>query len=317
MTERLWLVWAAIVRNPFLKVISFLLALLAWLWVQQREFDVVQVRVPVDFTFAPGLVSVDELPAAVTVSLEGTRAALRRSEDNGLRLDVDLANEAVGPGDFVLESYELQGLAMGVKVGGIRPDRVRLRIDKRTTRNVPVEPAWLGEPAAGFSIREVVVEPDVAEVAGPRAVLETMAVVRIKPIDLSGWTASGDVAAELDLPRTVVAATPWQGMARVQVEAQTTSRTLSEVPVFVTDPDYVPDVGSETIPVNLTGPTDVLRGLRTDWIVVRVDLPEDAEEDSYRVAFQAASTPRMDVLHPRPDVVRVQTPPPSITVVRR
>lgn len=315
--ERVRAAWQVISRNPGVKLVSFMIAVIAWLWVQGRELGVQRLRVPVSYTFADHLVPVEELPPAVNITLEGTRSALRRAGDGSLTLEVDLTNEKVGPAEFVLENYPVDGLPQTVKVRAVRPDRVRVRIDERTTRNVPVEPAWLGEPAAGFTIGEVLVEPDVAEVSGPRAVLDTMAVLRIKPIDLTGRDESGEMSTELDLPRNVRAAQPWTGRARVTVEAQSMARTISDVPVLVAHPDYVPAESNRTLSVLLQGPTDILRGIRSDWILVKVDLPEDASEERYTVPFQAAATPRMDIVHPRPDVVRVHTPPPPVTVVRR
>ncbi len=315
MIEILKQVARALLRNPGTKLMALMLAMVAWLWVQGQENHMVRIRVPLRFLASPTLVNVDPLPAAVSVTVEGTRAATRRARNTEMLIEVDLSKEKAGPGELLIDTYAVRGLPTGLAVLEYSPDRVRIRLDERSNRNVSVKPSYLGEVAGEGSIVSVTVVPDVAQVTGPRAVLDTLSVVPIKPIDVSGISESTQLDVELDLPRGVQ--TDWAGLATIVVEPRVQTLTISDVPVAVLrhSDAYVPDSSSVTL--LLHGPTKVLRKLRTERLVLTIELPEDPTEERYVAAFQAPNTPRMDITLPVAEGVEVHTPPKPIVVVRR
>lgn len=316
MVEGGWL--RALVSHPWTKLLSLVLAVAAWFWVQGQEVSTATVRVALAYRMPEGLVSVNALPTSASLSVTGPRAAVRRAQRDRPQLLVDLGDEGMGTLDVMLDSYELVGLVPGVERGSFRPEVVNVRLDEEIVRNVRVEPAWLGDPAVGHAVQSVGLDPEVAEVRGARANVEGLEVVKTLPVDISGWTEGQEVDVALDLPRGVTTGEDWRGLVSVQVVNQITEMGL-DVPVRLWDPSlpYAVAEGSTEIAVRLKGPTTVLRTLPTDRIVAWVELPEGASASRYEVRFQAAQPPRYEVWLPRPDVVEVVGVPGAVVVEKR
>lgn len=305
-------------RDPGLKLAALLFSLLAWTWVQSQESDTARVRVQLDLRFSDRLVPVEPPPATASVIVTGPRVLIRRAQAERPRLLVDLRDEGVGPHDIHLDAYPLEGLPSGLALVGFAPEVLPVRLDQRARRNLKIEAAWVGDAAADHDVERVTVDPRMVEVTGPRSVLDELSRLRTMPIDVSGWDTSRDMDIELDLPRGVETLATWHGTASVDVSSVLKVITLTDVPVVVLRNDgYLPAPDDTTITVSLEGPTRVLDELVSDHILATVSLPEGASAGRYNATFEAARAPRLDLVYPRPDVVRVKVAPEPVTVVRR
>jgi YbbR domain-containing protein len=297
-------------------VLALLLAFSAWLWVQSQETDTARVRLNMAYRLPDELVAVDPLPTNAAVIVQGSRGAIRQAQRHRPTMVVDLADEGVGTHEARLETYAIEGLPSGLELVAFTPDTVPVRLDERARRNVAVRGRWMGEPAPAHEVRGVRVTPAVVEITGPREVVEQLDRIDTLPIDISGWTEGRTVPAELDLPRNLATTSPFEGEAEVEIVSLTSSRQLAQVPVVVPDPAWRPASGSETIAVKLSGPTDVLRSLRADQVLARVELPPGAKGSRYTVAYGSERPPRFEILLPRAEV-RVESAPATVEVERR
>ncbi|HMV69469.1 MAG TPA: CdaR family protein [Myxococcota bacterium] len=298
-------------------LLAFGVALAAWLWVQARQVSTLQVRVDVDLLVSDDLVNTESSLGTVAAVVRGSLATARRTQLMHPTVLVDLRSAKDGVHDVPLEVAQLRDLPAGLAVLRFEPDRVRVRLEPRGTRNVEVDPDTVGDPDPRYAVAKVTVSPAVVEVTGPRAAVGALGRVRIRPVDLSGWTASREVPVELDLPRGVEPTQAWTGSAQVELQAVQTQLTLSDVPVVVRQRGWQAAEGDERITVTMEGPTAVLRALRVDQVIALVDLPEGAEASSYRARYGAPEPPRYEVIVPRADVVRVAEAPRPVEVVRR
>lgn len=316
MTDLLRSLVERMIRDPGTTLLSVVLATLVWLFVQNQQTDEGSLRIPVAFVFDDHLVNLDPLLRKATLQVEGPRAEIRRAANLKLRILADLEDAGPGEHEVSLDAF-IPELPAGLTVRGLSPRTYTIRLDERSRRNVRVEPAWVGEPRAGFSIVNVASQPDVVEVTGPRSVVAQLEHVSSKPIDLSGVATDEERPFQLDLPRNVKPVDPWLGHAAVSVESLRTTITVAEVPVFMgSHYGWRPAEGFETVKVELEGPTNVLRNIAVGQIAAVVELPDVPEADLYRVVYDATSGPSMRILHPHPDLVSVAASPPPIDVVR-
>ena len=291
--------------------------MLAWMWVQSKQVATSHVRVDVELQMADELVNTEPPFGTVVAVVKGSLSAARRAQSQRPTVVVDLKSEKAGAHDVPLEGAKVADLPAGLQVVGFSPEVVHVRLEPRSTRNVGVLAATVGQPDEHHRLLRVTVTPDVAEVTGPRAVVGALSQVKIKPVDLSAWGEGREVPVELELPRGVKTKEPWKGMAKVELEALETTITVSDVQVLVQLPGWQPAPGSERISVTLEGPTQVLRALRLDRVLAIVELPADPTEGAYRARYEASRAPRYEVIVPREDVVRVVDAPGPVEVVRR
>lgn len=289
----------------------------AWLWVQSQETRTARVRVDLELLLPPDLVSAEGRPQSAVATVEGPWGAVRRVQAERPTLQVDLRDENAGLHEVPLDPSQMQGLPSGLRVAALSPDLLRVPLEPRMQRTLKVTADWVGEPIDGQVVRSVVVEPSTVSVTGARGVLDKLGSIPARAVDVSGWDASREVPAEIQLPPGLDFHEVWTGVARVELESALATVQIEDVPVVVRDAAYVPAPGSEVVSVTLEGPATVLQALARDRVVAVVQLPEEAAADGYTARFRSGRVPRLDLVHPREDVVTVSVPPQAVEVVRR
>lgn len=302
--------------NAGLLIVSYIIAVIAWLFVQSQQIETQRVRVDLELRTSPALVNTEPPVVSVMATVQGPISAARRAQLLRPTLVVDLTDERAGKHEVPLEAWPVEGLPSNLKVLGFTPQSITVRLEARTTRAVKVVARTVGTPDAEHAIKSVTVGPETVEITGPKQVVAGVESVDTKPLDVTGWSADGDLPAELELPRGVEVLEPWTGMAHVTLDALTTTLTVSEVRVVVPDhPDWV--VTPDRVAVVLEGPAKVLRGLQLDHVLAVVDLPSNPTAASYTARFQSAKAPRLELLFPREDVLHVAKDPGPVEVTRR
>jgi YbbR domain-containing protein len=150
----------------------------------ERGFDipVVPRNVPEE------LVITGQSTDAVNIRVRGTNAALRRLSVAELEYPVDLAGAK--PGDTEREvELAVMSLPRGAQVVSRSPASLEFTLERKSTRAVKVRPDLDGEPAAGFAIGEVVVEPPRVRISGARSEVLRVSEVLTETIDLTGANA--------------------------------------------------------------------------------------------------------------------------------
>jgi len=150
----------------------------------ERGFDipVVPGNVP------PDLVVTGQSSDAVNVRVRGTNAALRRLSVAELEYPVDLAGARPGTTEREVEPA-VMNLPRGAQIVSRSPASLEFTLERRSTRAVKVRPDLDGEPAPGFAIGEVVVEPPRVRISGARSEVLRLAEALTETIDVSGATA--------------------------------------------------------------------------------------------------------------------------------
>lgn len=164
----------------------------------------------------------------VVVSLDGTPApgynALEPKVDPGTvlaggpaRLVQPLARAtaevniqaATGP---VTRVVNLSGIPAGVNISS-RVAKVEVPVTPLPTKTVAVKPRVTGDPAPGYQVRDVTVQPDNVQVSAPGNVLDGIQNVETGTLDISGAQQDVTQTVDLQVPAGAVGLRP----ARVEV----------------------------------------------------------------------------------------------------
>jgi hypothetical protein len=308
-----------LVANPTYKLLSLAIAVGAWMYVQSGQLSDAKVRAVIEWKLPPGLSTTEPLPATVMIGVQGTRSATRRAQRADVTVSADLSDAEVGEHVLEFGSLEVRGLPPAVHAVGFSPSAVRMVLDEQAVRKVKVQPVTVGDPATGYSVLAVTVEPAVIELRGPRVVMSDLRDVSTKPIDVSSLTADVEAPVELDLPWGIAPASGDPVRVRIDVEPVLEQRTFEGVPVIVQVPGFGPSVPS--VQVVLRGPAGALQDMDPDSVFAIARLPDapSPSRSSYDVAWGPPDGPRLEVVFPGdPAVIQVTAVRPGrVEVVRQ
>lgn len=310
-----WL-WRALLANHWQKLLSIVLAGAIWLYVQGEEVQEARLMAQIAWNVPPDLLPEEPLPTSASLTVSGTRSAIRRARGSPVRVVVDLSEMGIGAHEVDLESAAAEGLPSGVEVAAVAPSTVKLSLDEVAVTRVKIEPSRVGDPAEGWEIASVTVEPKVVEVRGPRSATSGLREVFTRPLDVSGLAVTTVRPVELDLPRGVSLASDAPVRARVEVTSRIEERRFEDVQVYVWGAQGW-RVSPPRISVLMEGPAVALRSLGSEDVAAFVHLPDPAERDRYEAWLGEESKVRVQVMHPGQGGVKVVAiTPPSIVVER-
>lgn len=171
--------------------------------------------------------------------------------------------------------YDLQGnvaSTVGMTVDPVDVQIVIPVIELAGFAEKPITVNWIGDPAPGYRLLNINVEPSSVLVTAPPDQLDALR-IETEPVDISGLTMTETLQVALDLPEGVSVEDPQPIIVTVEIRAIQTSdvvqkaveiRGLSEAYEAILDP--------EEVRVFLFGPLPALESLNEDDVRVTLDL---------------------------------------------
>lgn len=262
-------------RHLGLKTVAIALATLLWLSLAGEHVAERIVRVPLELrNIPPQLEVVGQPPPAVDVRLRGSSALLSRLEPGEVVAALDLSNARPGSRLFHLRHEEVRS-PFGVEVAQVVPSTLGLELEKSARRIVPIVAPVEGEPAPGYIVGPVTVEPSTVEVEGPESYLKKLDQAITEPISVAGAVANvRDVVAVGVTEAAVRLAQPQDVTVLVSVLPAPVERELAGVPVRARNlgEGRQHRLSPETVTVLVRGRREALSGVRPDSVDAFVDL---------------------------------------------
>jgi len=134
------------------------------------------------------------------LKVRGPAARLSTASLSQTMLVLDLEN-ATQPGEqtFTIGPKNLR-LPPGVSLVRVVPPQVRVRLERRAFKDVPVEVRFAGPPPHGYRVVKQQVQPSRLRLVGPESRLEQVGPVQTDPIDLSSKLANAEFRVPVFLP---------------------------------------------------------------------------------------------------------------------
>ena len=193
-------------RNVWgLRLLAVAIAVLVWFFVtvQKRE-EISERSIDAAVTYSPprGFIVLDPVQR-VRVQLRGRTSKIRNLNPFVIDVLVDVSR-----GDHGTEEVRLQPQNVivpdGVEVLSIDPNVLRVRLDREVQQMLPVEPRFVGEPAAGAQVGTVEVRPGRVLVSGPESKLREIGTLSTTAIDLDGHALDFEETAAVLAPDPLV-----------------------------------------------------------------------------------------------------------------
>jgi YbbR domain-containing protein len=174
------------IRNIGLKAVSLVLAALLWLLVSGEQTVERALRIPLEFTnLPPQLELVGAPPAVVDIRVRGSSGTLSRVVPGELSAVLDVRTARAGDRLFHLAPEDVRA-PFGVQVVQVTPASVSLTFEESLTKTVGVTVRIEGEPASGYAVGGVTVEPSTVMIVGPASALNGLTEAITEPVSVSG-----------------------------------------------------------------------------------------------------------------------------------
>jgi hypothetical protein len=268
-------------ENLNLKLLSFACALLLYSLVhsaqdaQRAVLANVVVQLPRD---TKDRVLVDQAPPQVRLFLRGPTAALDeiRADDLSLEVQLTSTNER-----SVKLDAKMVHLPASVRIEAFDPGSIALVWEEIITRDVPVQVNWAGVPAPGYVPKGApIAEPAFVRAHGPKGELENLQYARAAAFELSGLN-EGSYPRQLllDPPPPRVTYERNSVTVTAEITREMSSRPFLRLPVVAVGLTRAKTLPPE-VDVRLLCPPEVLRALRPEQVVPRIELRTSAASGS-------------------------------------
>jgi hypothetical protein len=274
---------AALTQNLALKIFSLVLALGLFAVLRgQQERQQRTIPVAVILRLPPESAErelMTPIPANVHATLRGSMRAIDQLIQSGIPpIEIDLR---AGNRDVLAFEPGMLSLPRDVDVAIIDPPSIRLEWQSVVTRRIPLQASITGKPTEGYVVKgELEVDPQQISVTGPASLVEVMQFVRLAAFDVSGLTEGVHRRrVAMDAPPNRVSLS---GPTSANVSV-TIARRVSEIKFSNRPIEVVGVSGGYAVPrtadVTIIGPPEVVRALRAEQVVPRVQLPpEDGQK---------------------------------------
>lgn len=295
-------------RHVGLKALSLGLAVLLWLVVAGEETVERGLRVPLELQqFPTGLEFQSEPPTLVDVRVRGASSTLSRMSPGDVVAVIDLDDATPGRRLFQLAPEQVR-VPFGVQVVQVTPATVAMVFEPTAARHVPIVPDIEGDPAAGYVVGAVAVDPKVVEVLGPASAVERAAEAVTETISIAGaiegLTRSVTVGF---LDPSLRLKTARRATVSVEILPGPRERRIGNRPVRLLElrDGLTAQAIPSTVDVVLRGTREVVTGVSADSVDAYVELAGLGPGD-YLLTVQVDAPDRAGVARVEPEAVRVR-----------
>jgi YbbR domain-containing protein len=299
-------------RHVGLKFLSICIATLLWLVVAGDRVVERALRIPVEYQNLPsGLEIVGDPPEAVDVRLRGSSGTLGRLTPSETSAIIDLRNARPGRRLFHLTATQVN-VPYGIEVVQVAPATLPIEFENSAVRILQVRPSIEGRPAAGYQIHNVTSDPSTVEVIGPESALRGLDEAMTEPISIANETRPVREVVTIGVADpTVRLRTPQTATVTVQIGPGSSTRTLTAVPVSVTNAEEGVRVRliPPTVAVGVKGTKDDVQELTPSSLEAHVDaagLPPG--EHTLEVKVRAPQGLAIESIAPRTARLRISKP---------
>ena len=292
MSARNWMT-GMFTENGSYKLLSLALVIILYSWIMgEREstasaFASVRMNVPQDMVLTSDPVD------RVRVTVRGRWSSTQEFQKTPMEpIVLDLQTKTLQDDIFRITPAMLK-LSPSMKVVSIQPSFVRVKLEPKATKIVPIRARTIGEAPIGYVASKVEVSPSQVEIAGPRDVILRTRFILTDPVDLSDRSASfiEQVGLRHEDPNVL---DTLQGPVRVNVNvvSRALEKTFDGVKVVAANTANVADISPKVVSVTLKGPQQVVERLDISNIIAYVDMSQVSGKGVFVKEVQIRNLPK-------------------------
>ena len=235
----------------------------------------IPVRVEVRGDAARGYVLNEPFADPATIIATGSASRVEALSEARVTVFLDSPQQ-----DFVADRrpvfYDRQGNISSVNSLDLSTEEVVVTVSVDQLAGYAAKPIivdWQGEPAPGYRLLDVNVEPDSVLVTGSPGQLDALSRVRTEPIDITGLRESVTLPVALALPQGLQLDEVQPVIVEIEIEPILTSSVVPKMPeIRALGEGLTVTLDVDEVRVFLFGPLDKLDSLVDDDVRVTLDL---------------------------------------------
>ena len=193
-----------LIENIWWKLFSLLVAIVLWYLIVGDTEVAVSMPVVVQYRNIPADMEItgDHLDR-LFLKVHGPRPRVTAEALSRTALMFDLSKvHTPGEQTITITGAEL-GLPSGVQLLRVVPAQIRVRVEKRAMKSVPVQARITGAPPKGYRITEQRISPEYVSVVGPQSHLSLLSTALTDPVSLDSTVGNVEfrVPVALDDPQ--------------------------------------------------------------------------------------------------------------------
>jgi len=176
--------------NMSLKIASVLIALFLWVFINSRGVSEITMTVPLEIMNLPKEYQVVSTKSTeVNIGLRGHERLIKTIRVQNIRAVLDVSKPKEGWGIYYINKENIK-TPRAVEIIKIDPSAIKIKIETKLSKTVPVRPDLEGHLPRGYSVGTVTVDPPEVTVEGAKSAITKMREFKTEAIDLSGRTES-------------------------------------------------------------------------------------------------------------------------------
>ncbi len=169
------------------KLLSLGIAFVLWAVMGRQSEMATTISVPVQYrNIADDLDLSSDVPEQVKLEVRGPADRLNPAYLSTASVALDFGHQ-VTPGEhtFNVDNRNTR-LPLGITFARAVPSQIRVRFERRVTREIPVRARFAGTPPEGYRMALCVLKPQIIRIRGPESHVVPLESVQTDPIDLNG-----------------------------------------------------------------------------------------------------------------------------------
>lgn len=219
--------------NLTYKVVALLFALVLWAFVKSTDKSTITATFPIFFQDVPEGITVVSDAEYVEVQVSGPNTILSGRLFQQSRVEAPVSIKPLGQESLLNLSAEHIKVPFGLEILAIKPNMIRYHLETVVPIHAIVVPSLMGDPAEGYEIRRVLVEPETVKLLVPEKEREAFSAIRTAPLSIHQLRETRRIHTVLTLPPSIQWE-PQEMRITVEVEEKTVTRTLHDI-VVVTE----------------------------------------------------------------------------------
>ncbi|MCF8044419.1 MAG: hypothetical protein K9J83_01060 [Desulfarculaceae bacterium] len=241
--------------------------------------------IPIRFTSVPSdLIVTSPATENIQIRIRGNPALVDRIESMNLEYYVDLFTElasdpagfqsGIEPGLYTIPVIEKRiGLPRAAMILDITPSHIRVDLERRAVKILPVTVPYTGKPAPGHKALPAGTDPETVRVEGAMSTIGSLEAITTKPVELNQTKNTFKKKVPLDLEESFITPSTRIVTATVPVKKKKVSRSFDDLAVKVKNAFYRCSIVPPRISITVKGPYDLVHksGLE-DMFDIFIDL---------------------------------------------
>lgn len=195
-----------------LKAVSLLLSLILWISVIGFKPEEMKKNIAFEPLLPPGRVLTNKIPNQIQITFLGSRVLLKEVEKKLKPIRPDLSRVKENYYSYSFSEDQLGDIPSGVKVLGVYPPALPMRLEEVIQKRVTVRVSTFGQLAEGLELKNIQVNPSQVTISGPKSILEPIDFVSTEEVNLESAahnkeeivTLEVDTSLGIDLPKEKV-----------------------------------------------------------------------------------------------------------------